>query len=291
MVQGRRLRNELRRARQDAHLTQQSVAEALDWSVSKLIRIERGSVGITVTDVRALLQHYEITDEQRVQRLVEMARTSRKPAWWTKYRHIFVPMMLTVLGFEASARVIRTYHGGVIPGLLQTEDYAHAVITAYGSPGPIDDAVSARLDRQQVIDRDDPPELFFVLDEAVIRRAVGGIPVMREQLVALKDAAERPNVHVQVIPFDAGAHPGMIAPFTVFEFPADDEDDYIVQLENITDSTLIRNDDGDAIPYVDRFFELEKQATPKEQINEVISEAIERLKSLKRVTISKGTDV
>lgn len=275
MVQGRRLRSELRRARQAAHLTQKQVADALEWSTSKLIRIERGPVGISITDLRALLQHYKITDRKRVEELSEMARVSKRPAWWTKYRHIMNSQFVGMLGFEASATAIRQYHGALVPGLLQTEDYSREVITAYtADQSLVEDGVSARLERQQLLDRDDPPEMFFILDEAVIRRVVGGPRTMREQLERLKELADRPTMTIQVIPFSAGAHAGLPASFAIYEFPPEEDDDFIVVLEGPGGHSVIRNDNGEASVYVDKFAKLTTGASEPSRIGQVIDNAI-----------------
>ena len=278
VIQGRKLRSELRRARQTANLTQKDVADKLDWSVSKLIRIERGSVGISVTDLRALLQEYEVTDGARVAELIEMAKASRRPSWWTKYKQLFSPAFVTLLGYEVSATVLRIYHGGAIPGLFQTEDYARSVIAAYTlNASAIEDAVTARLERQELLNRENPPDIRVILDEAVIRRWIGGPTVMRGQLEWLRELAARPNITVQVIPFTEGAHAGMRTPFSVYEFAPSDDEDYVVWLEGGSASTLVRNESGDATVYLDRFTELEKQAASAEQSVSLIDDAISQL--------------
>jgi len=275
MVQGRRLRSELRRARQAAGLTQKEVADALDWSASKLIRIERGAVGVSITDLRALLTEYGITDAARVDELVEMARVSKRPAWWTKYRHVFSPPFVSLLGYEASAAVIRHYHGGAVPALLQTEDYARAVIAAHtADAGRIDDLVSARMERQELLDREEPPTMHYILDEAVIRRWVGGPKVMRDQLAWLKELASRPGIDIRIVPFSAGTHPGMRGPFLIYEFPPDEDEDYIVFLESNRGHTLLRNETGEVSGYLDRFAELGEKATPADRLNDVLDDAI-----------------
>jgi transcriptional regulator with XRE-family HTH domain len=275
MVQGRRLRSELRRARQAANLTQKDVADALEWSTSKLIRIERGPVGISITDLRALLQHYQIDDKKRVDELVEMARISKRPAWWTKYKHIMDSQFIALLGYEASATIIRQYHGGLVPGLLQTEDYAREVTKAYtADKSLIEDGVSSRLERQQLLERDDPPAAHFILDEAVIRRVVGGRKIMREQLEHLDELNTRPNLSIQVLPFSLGAHAGMPAPFAIYEFPPEEDEDYIVLLENLGGNIVVRNENGEASAYLDRFTELAAQATDANRLHQVLDEAV-----------------
>jgi hypothetical protein len=203
---------------------------------------------------------------------------SKRPAWWTKYKHVLDPPFVALLGYEASATVIRQYHGGAVPGLLQTEDYARAVIAAYATDqSQVEDQVSARIERQQLLERDDPPEACVVLDEAVIRRVVGGPGVMRSQLQWLKELATRPNINIQVIRFSEGAHPGMPAPFVIYEFAPEEDEDYIVLLENLGGHVLVRNENGEASAYLERFQILEKLATARNQLGSIIDEAMSAL--------------
>jgi Domain of unknown function (DUF5753) len=152
------------------------------------------------------------------------------------------------------------------------------VITAYAlNRDTIEDAVAARQERQESLDREDGPAQHFILDEAVIRRWIGGPAVMRAQLESLKEVAERPNVTIQVLPFTVGAHAGIRASFTVYEFAPDDDEDYIVFLEGGTGSTLVRNESGEATAYLERFVELEKQSTSPDQFTAIIDDAINQL--------------
>jgi transcriptional regulator with XRE-family HTH domain len=277
-VEARRLRSELRRARQEGRLTQKDVADALDWSTSKLIRIERGAVGISITDLRALAAHYGITTG-RAEELVEMARASKRPAWWTKYRHILGPHMITLLGYEGSATAIRQNNTHVVPGLLQTEEYARAIFNTYtADKSTIDDRVALRLERQAVLDRDDPPEMVFVIDEAVLRRWVGGPSVMRAQFESLKEWVARPNISIQAIPFSSGEHIGLQSSFAVYEFAPDEDEDYVVFRDDFSGLSLIRNDHGEASVYLDQIMELEKLAVSTDRFNQLIDEVIAQLK-------------
>jgi transcriptional regulator with XRE-family HTH domain len=272
VIQQRRLRAELRRAREQAGQTQKEVADALDWSPSKLIRIEAGANVISTTDLMALLQHYGVSDRKRVSELVNVARASRKQAWWDEYRASYPQQFLTFLGYEASVMRLRQYQSLLIPGLLQTKEYAQAIMQAYGD----DRATISREKRQAILDAEPGPELFFVLDEAVIHRWVGGPDVMRQQLLRLEALDQRPNISIQILPFTAGAHPGMKGAFTIFEFPYEEED-YAVNLEHAHRDVLIQNDPEQTSTYVETFFELEALATPKGEMRKITRQVLDQL--------------
>lgn len=278
IVQQRRLRAELRRARDNADLTQKGVADELEWSPSKVIRIETGAVSISRSDLMALLQLYGVDDRARVQELLDMAKASKQQSWWDEYRPAYSQQFLTFLGYEASAARLRQFQALTIPGLLQSPDYSRALLTAF-----TDDSAAAerglrvRAKRQDLLSQEDGPELFFVLDEAVLRRQVGGPEVWRRQLRRLIELNRRPNITIQVLPFEVGAHPGMKGSFTVFEFPYDDEDyeaDYAVLLEQPQEDVLIQNDAEQSSIYVETFVELESIARPTAEFASIIEELL-----------------
>jgi transcriptional regulator with XRE-family HTH domain len=257
-VQRRRLRAELRRVRLQAGLTQDQVAEAMDWSLSKLIRIENGSVSISTNDLKALLQYYKITETERVADLIAMGRVARERSWWSEYRDIASRETFQVVQYEAAAMISRNFQLSVAPGLLQTEEYARAILEKVNPQHTQDDVdvlVGIRLRRQELIDRADPPLLFFVLDEAVVRRQVGGRAVMRGQLRRLIEVSAKPNVTVEVVPFSAGFHLGTLGPFVIYEFP-DDADDDTVYLESQQGEFINRDDPDEILAYRERFEQL-----------------------------------
>jgi transcriptional regulator with XRE-family HTH domain len=214
------LTKELKRLRNTRNMQQKSVAEDLDWSISKLIRIENGSVGISKTDLQALLRHYKVTDETDIDRLILWAREARVPGWWDKYQ-IADKAFDSYTGFEAGASSIRMSQGLLVPGLLQTESYARMITRTYTTPEKLDSVVLLRLERQkEVFNR--APDQYHIIDEAVLRRRVG--TAMPEQLQHLIDLADRPEMTIRVIPFDAGPHFGLRGPFVLlgFDVPLDD---------------------------------------------------------------------
>jgi len=281
ITQQRRLRAELKRAREQSGMTQKDVAELLDWSPSKVIRIETGAAIISTSDLMALLPHYGVTDRKRIDALVEVARASRKQAWWDEYRTYYDQQFLTFLGYEASTIRMRGFQALLVPGLLQTPGYSNAIVRAYSDDEEvIARGVQVRGKRQRVLDVESGPEFFFVLDEAALHRWVGGPAVMREQLLWLEEVDKRPNVHIQVVPFSAGAHPGMRGAFTIFEFPYED-DDFALLLEHPDGDVLIQNKPETASSYVETFFELEAIASPKGGLGKLIRPIIDSLSAAK----------
>lgn len=277
-VQRRRLRVELRRARDARRLTQKGAAGELGWAPSKILRIETGQVGISRTDLKALLELYGVTDPEQVATFTEMAVQSRKQHW-NIYRDVLNQDFLIYLGFEGSASVLRQAETLILPGLLQTEEYARAVIQEFStpetSPEITDRQVEVRMKRQEILERADPSLLFFILDEAVIRRAVGTSPVdskiMRRQLKHLSDIGARENVHLRVMPFRHGFHTGLKGPFVILEFP-DPGDDDLLFLENGLHSLVTRDDASEISLYKNQFLQLEDFALTEAETAQLIEE-------------------
>ena len=277
LAEQRRVRTLLRKTRDERGLTQKDVAEALDWSTSKLIRIENGSVGISVTDLKALLLHYGITGAAEVDRMVEGVRASKKAAWWQQYRSTSSAQFITFLGLEASAIRIRQYQALLFPGLLQTPGYA-GVLTAIGTASEEEAHrnLEIRLKRQELI-AENGPELFFIIDEAVLYRMIGDAGVMREQLQHIKEVSRHPNVTVQVMPFSAGVHKGMKGSFEIFEL-SDEPDDYALLLDQPYQDELFPDPSEETKEFVGIFFELEKLALPAQETERILDARIAELR-------------
>ncbi len=262
LVQRRRLRTELKKARQTSGLTQDQVAGEMDWSLSKIIRIESASSGISANDLKALLQLYGVKDPGQVDSLVALARAARERSWWSAYRDVAPSSLLQLIEYESAASVVRQFETTFIPGILQTEDYARAVIQDYYDERPGSDKLHAlvelRTRREDLFDADNRPSFQFMLDEAVIRRLVGGSSVMRNQLRRLIEVTDKPNVTVEVIPFSAGLHPGMSGPFEIIEF-ADPSDSDIVFLESPR-GDIVSDDPEETLKYREAFEGLAKAA-------------------------------
>jgi transcriptional regulator with XRE-family HTH domain len=238
----RRLGAELRRLREDAGLTIDRVAEALECSQSKVSRIETGQVSATPRDVRDMLELYRVSEAQR-EAMVQIAREARQRGWWQKF--VDVPDGVPAyVGLEAAATSIDVYMSLIVPALLQTPDYARAVIGAVRPDLPakeLDRRVELRVNRRQtLLDQERPPALRVLLDDTVLWRPVGGPAVMAAQRRRLLEDAARPAVTLQVLPLEAGAHAGMDGPFTIFGFPAAAERD-VVALDSAADALYLES--------------------------------------------------
>ena len=275
VVQSMLLRGELIRLRKDSGLTQEQVAGGLEWSASKLIRVEGGRSSITKVDLDALLAAYGVTSESRREQLQSLNRGARERAWWDSYREDVSPTYLNYVGLEAGAAFVRQFQLGFIPGLLQTEEYARAV-TVVGSvaPGKVDQVVGLRLRRQsELARRSAPPRQYFVIDEGVIRRHVGikkDRTIMPNQLRSIADRAERDElVTVRVIPFGTGAHPGLFGPFTLLEFDGGLPD--VLYLDAGRGAfTMMSGNDPQVAAYADDFENLLEDALPADKSIEFI---------------------
>lgn len=239
----RRLAAELRRLRDQSGLSVTEAAKKLGWQASRVSRIETRQSGITAPDLRKLLDTYSVEDEDYRAYLAELARRVNERGWWQKYAGMIVSEYADLISLEEEARTLRAYEQELVPGLLQTPDYARAVFRdarPTETTGQIDRRVEVRIERQEVLIRADPapPRFSVVLSEGALRRPVGGYDVMREQLEYLTQPRDRANVTVQVLPFDAGAHPAMTAPFTMITF-SDPDDLGVVNVENATGALFL----------------------------------------------------
>ncbi len=273
-VRRRRLANELRRLREATSLTIEQVAETLECSSSKVSRIETAQVSPAPRDVRDMLQLYGVTVE-RAEALLQLAREARQKAGlYAEYKTL--PFVIYA-ELEAAAESTNVYSAQGLPGFLQTADYAHAVLRAIrqdlrSQPEEIERRVGLRLARQDRLTKDHTPMAWVVLDEAVLRRVVGGRETMRAQLEHLGELADLPNVTLQVLPFSAGAHAGMDGSFYILNFP-DTSDPDVVYIENTT-SDLYLEDIGAIRRYEQLFNHLRAAALdPDESITFVANAA------------------
>lgn len=261
VVQSALLRLELVRMRREKDLAQEQVAADLEWSASKLIRVEGGRSSITKVDLDALMDRYGVTSEAQRDRMQALNRGARAKGWWDDYRKELAPAYVNYVGYEAGASYIRTCQTMVVPGLLQTSGYAQELsASTVEDKVRIASAVKLRLLRQAELAKRTPhPRQYFVLDEAVIRRHVGiqtdpGImPGQLRQIAARAQSDER--VTVRVVPFRAGAHAGHTGPFTLLEFDGGLSD--ILYLDTGRDQiSMISGDDQKVGEYADAFEKL-----------------------------------
>jgi len=255
------LGSQLRRFRETAGVTPEQAAYEIRASRSKISRMEHGRVGFKGRDVDDLLTLYGVHDEQIRTRMLAFAEQASTPGWWSKYDDVLPDWFEAFLGLEGAASVIRTFELQFVYGLFQTEDYARAV-TLLGnktaSAEEIDRRVSVRLKRQAVLAGPEPPQVWSVMDEAVLRRPVGGRTVMRAQLAHLIEVASQPRVTIQVVPFARGGHAAAGGSFTVLRF-AEPEVPDIVYIEQLT-SALYLDSREDVDHYLEVMNELSTEA-------------------------------
>ena len=274
--QRRRLRVELRRARDAAGLTQRQAAERLEWSLSKLIRIEAGTVGVSVTDLRAILQLYGVTDQTLTGNLTEAARGSKGQSWWSQYRDIVTPQFAQYLGHEGAASSIRVFHPFLIPGLLHTAEYAFELSRVHSEPEQARRSVELRMERQKnLLGQDEPLDVAFVLDQEALYRRIGGPAVMGRQLRRLLEASSQPGISVQIVPFSAGAHAGLLGSFVLLSLEDSAED--LLFAEGPGGDLVSRDDREKIARFVEYFEAVRGMALPGDQAQALIGRLISEL--------------
>lgn len=287
-LQRHRLRVELHRRRAELRWTQRQVAERLDWSESKVIRIEAGTVTISVTDLRALLTLYGVTDPERVAALVTMAKDSRRRAWWGEFRDILSPQYTKLLGYQSAATAILDYRVLLLPGMFQIEAYTRALARmATSECADQDDAsrtqdrfVEARMTGQRWFHQaPNRPAMSVVLHAASIQAAVGGRDVMVQQLRALRKYASEPGITIRVLPASAPENLGMLGPFVIFELPDGGQEPAVVFLENAERDLLIKDDPAAVLKYRARHARVAELAKPATDTPQIIDDAIRALSS------------
>ncbi|MDT4991437.1 MAG: hypothetical protein QOH97_1329 [Actinoplanes sp.] len=239
---------QLRRLREGRGISREDAGWEIRASGSKISRMELGRVSFKERDVADLLSMYGVAAAQERDALLGLARQANNPGWWHHFGDILPNWFQSYLGLEAAASLIRTYEIQFVPGLLQTPEYARAVILLGHSgavAAEIDRRVELRNQRQSILNRPHPPQLWAVIDEAVLRRPIGGVEVMRKQIEALIDASRLSNVRLQIIPFNAGGHAAAGGPFAILRFPEAELPD-VVYVEQLTSAIYLdKRDDVD----------------------------------------------
>ncbi|WTW99858.1 helix-turn-helix domain-containing protein [Streptomycetaceae bacterium NBC_01309] len=277
------LGTDLRRLRQRADMKATAVAKRLLWSPSKITRLEKGeNATVELTDVMALCELYGADAETRALLVGYATVTKTRRDWWQtpEFSPVIRPGLKALLGQEAAATAMHTYESEFVPGLLQTEDYVRAIhetALAGLTHEDVERTVSIRMTRQSVLHRAPSPlKLVAIINEAVLRRKVGGPAVTRQQLAHIAEVSALPNVRVQVVPFDLGVHPGMNGPFAIIHFSKDDDLRPIVYVENLADAWVTRQL-HDVDKYEEAFNNLEAVApSPRESLS-MIHTAIKEL--------------
>lgn len=242
MVRRILLGSQLRRLRESRGVTREAAGYSIRASESKISRMELGRVSFKARDVEDLLTLYGVTDDVEREPLLGLARDSNRAGWWHSYSDVLPGWFQTYVGLEGAASHINTYEVQFVHGLLQTEDYAHAVVAAGHKTGlpdeEIDRRVALRLERQKLLLAEDASQFLCVLDEAALRRPFGSRAVMDAQLQHLAEISERPNVTLQVVPFELGGHAAESGAFTLLRFPESDLPD-VVYLEQLTSALYV----------------------------------------------------
>jgi transcriptional regulator with XRE-family HTH domain len=269
---------QLRRLRTEAGLSREQAGEAIRASEWKIHRLENGQVGFKERDIIDLLRLYGVTDADEVAAFLLLTREANSPGWWQHYGDVLPRWFRTFVDLESAATLIRSYEGQFIPGLLQTDDYMRAVVQG----GDLDQSseevgrrVRLRMARQIVLTREQPPRLWAVVDEAALRRPVGGREVMRGQLERLIEATKLPNVTLQVLPFEAGAHPAMLGAFSILRF-ADRALPDVVYLEHLTNAVYLDKRD-EVERYLDVMELLCVQSEPPARTVELLERTLDEL--------------
>ena len=235
----------LRRLREGKGISREDAGWAIRGSESKISRMELGRVGFKLRDIADLLTLYGVEGGEERKLLLAMAHEANQPGWWHEYGDLLPSWLQSYLDLEAAASLIRTYELQFVPGLLQTEAYARAVIElghSRAKPDEIDRRVSIRMNRKQLLTRPGAPRLWVVIDEAVLRRPIGGREVMRAQIEALVEANTMRNTRLQILPFAVGGHAATGGAFTILRFPERDLPD-VVYVESLTSAHYIERPD------------------------------------------------
>ncbi|MET9507555.1 helix-turn-helix transcriptional regulator [Streptomyces flavidovirens] len=235
------LGSQLRRLRESRGVTREAAGYSIRASESKISRMELGRVSFKARDVEDLLTLYGVTDGTERESLLSLAREANVAGWWHSYGDVLPGWFQTYIGLEGAASLIRIYEVQFVHGLLQTESYAHAVVSRgipHASAAEIDRRVALRLERQKVLVSERAPHFHAVLDEAALRRPYGDRAVMRGQLQHLIEVSEQPNITLQVMPFSFGGHAGESGAFTMLQFPESDLSD-LVYLEQLTSALYL----------------------------------------------------
>jgi transcriptional regulator with XRE-family HTH domain len=271
-VRRRRLGSELRRLRESHSIKLEEVADRLGLAPSTLSRIETGKAPTRSAYLQSMLELYGVEDPQQRQLLVEMAREGHRKGWWAVWEDVLPTGFTIYVGLEAEAASLRVYDAQVVHGLLQTEEYARTVMTTVrrrATPEEISRLVALRKQRQEVLFRPDPLELWIIMDEAVIRRAMGSPELMRAQLDRLIEMSQLPNVTLQVLEFGSGLHPALNGPFVIIEFPERFDPD-IVFSEGVGGQGYVEEREREVRARVEAFDLLRATALPPADSTELI---------------------
>ncbi|MFI0815516.1 helix-turn-helix domain-containing protein [Streptomyces sp. NPDC021098] len=268
VVLGKRLQD----LREKSGLSFEQAGRALDVTHATIRRMEKAEVGLKLPYVEKLLRTYGVTDPEEVEAFLSLAKEANKNGWWHRFRDVLPDWFNTFVSLEVEANLIRAYEPHYIPGLLQTEDYSRAVLRAgmpHAPESEIERNVALRMERQALLRRPDPPMLWVVMDETVLRRPIGGSETMRAQIGRLIEVADSPQIRLQVMPFDAGPHPAMYGPFHIFRFPIPELPDIAYTETLVSGSYFDQRDDVSA--FLEALDRMCAQAAPAQTTQAILS--------------------
>jgi transcriptional regulator with XRE-family HTH domain len=271
---------QLRNRRESKGISREKAGWEIRASESKISRMELGRVSFKERDVADLLSLYGVIDEAERAALLALARQANTPGWWHRYVDVLPSWFQSYVGLEAAATLLRTYEMQFVPGLLQTEQYARAVILlghGAATPAEVESRVRLRLARQEILRRSEPLRLWAVIDEAALRRPIGGPEVMRAQIAALIEATELPQVRLQVIPFDAGGHAAAGGAFSILRFPDADLPD-VIYVEQLT-SAMYLDKREDVDEYAAAFDRVSIDAEPPARTADILRDMLADLRA------------
>lgn len=265
---------QLRRLREAKGISREDAGYVIRGSGSKISRLELGRVSFKERDIADLLTYYGVDNPEQREALLTLARDANDPGWWHDYDDVVASWFETYVGLEEAASMIRSYEVQFVPGLLQTEDYARAVVVA-GRPEltaeEVERRVRLRTKRQQLLDRPHPAQVWVVVDEAALRRPIGGAKVMRAQIQKLLDLSTKPNVTIQIMPFRFGGHAAEGGAFSVLRFPEPDLPD-VVYVEQLVSALYL-----DKREHLDRYLETMNRLTLDSQPPDLSAETLSKL--------------
>jgi transcriptional regulator with XRE-family HTH domain len=285
-VQRRKLGIELRRSREAASLNQREAADKLEWSLSKLTRIEDGKHRVSVSDLKSMIEAYKITDQRRVAALTVAARGSRGQAWWSDYRDVVSPNYARYLGHEGMARSFQIFHPFLVPGLLQTVQYATELLKALPRQDVARRLVDLRMERKERLFAQPGLSFTFIIGEEALYRWIGGPKVMRHQLEHLDVMSTRENVKIRIVPFRAGTYPGLLGSFIMLRLL--DNDEMVIFQESPNGDQLVRDDPENPSEYI-KYFETALEISLGEKPSQaVLLERIDRLRHAEQSAAGDG---
>ena len=278
MVRRILLGSQLRRLRESRGVTREAAGYSIRASESKISRMELGRVSLKPRDVADLLTLYGVTDDSEREPLLGLARASSITGWWHSYHDVLPSWFPTFVGLEEAAARISTYEVQFVPGLLQSESYAHAVVTSHFpdlADSEVDRRVTLRMGRQKLLLSENAPQLYCVLDEAALHRPYGGTAVMREQLELLAELSERNNITLGVVPFALGGHIGVAGAFVLLSFEQEEISD-VAYVEELT-SALYLDKPEDTTAYRRAFAGLREAALDPSGTRDLLHRVAQRL--------------